>query len=639
MKNIVFFKINLAIICLMLLTGAGVTSATTYYVSPYGNDSNDGLSLDAAWATIQHAADTIGPGDTVLVQSGTYNEQVTITTSGTSGNPITFKGEGMPVVNANGGNGFTVRGSYITITGFKIENFNKGIYVPSQTPYPEHLTFSYNNISWPTNSVGIAVYYNLKYSNIIYNEIHTYAQAISLYSSSSEPGFFYCNISHNNLSSISDGAGVLARDGSMAAGGPATGGLPAGYNGWAMYCNFINNTIRNGRNGFSGGGLYGCNISYNDIAGYYHNGLNLHSTQYSTIIGNVIDFGDPAGDALNAIYCDGSTAWWHDNYFKDNRVINTYNRAISAHNCKNAIVENLIVENAPSADSIYLTYGGYKYQEVGGNWTVRNSKLKAGIGRGLVLNSQKEGHFYVIDTEIEENPTFGAFGYDSNNYQPTVTMHIINVDSDDCRYVGSTSGGEYRVYYYLDIQVVDATGNPVQGAIVKVTNANDPSYPPISLATTYAAPPTTITETSTGSDGHTPLPNNKSGTIAIMDYLKTASGTTYYTYNITAEKDGYSNSTTVNPDSSWYRSDPNTYQNTVTIVLPIANQRGDLNNNGKIGDSEDLILMWQGFRGIHETDWRYDLNQDGKEASIADVLMMWFIWQIKTDIALFPFIP
>ena len=68
-------------------------------------------------------------------------------------------------------------------------------------------------------------------------------------------------------------------------------------------------------------------------------------------------------------------------------------------------------------------------------------------------------------------------------------------------------------------------------------------------------------------------------------------------------------------------------------------KRGDLNNNGEIGDTEDLILMWQAYLGIQETDWRYDMNQDGKEASIADVLIMWFIWQIKTDIALFPFIP
>jgi len=67
-------------------------------------------------------------------------------------------------------------------------------------------------------------------------------------------------------------------------------------------------------------------------------------------------------------------------------------------------------------------------------------------------------------------------------------------------------------------------------------------------------------------------------------------------------------------------------------------QRGDLNNNGKIGDTGDLILMWQAYLGIRETDWRYDLNQNGKEADMGDMLMMWFIWQIKTDIALFPFI-
>ncbi|HLJ44482.1 MAG TPA: right-handed parallel beta-helix repeat-containing protein [Bryobacteraceae bacterium] len=46
-------------------------SATTFYVSPQGNDSHAG-TLQQPWATLQHAVDAIAPGDTILVETGTY---------------------------------------------------------------------------------------------------------------------------------------------------------------------------------------------------------------------------------------------------------------------------------------------------------------------------------------------------------------------------------------------------------------------------------------------------------------------------------------------------------------------------------------------------------------------------------------
>lgn len=46
--------------------------ASTYFVAPKGRDSNPGTSISQAWATLQHAVDTIAPGDTILVETGTY---------------------------------------------------------------------------------------------------------------------------------------------------------------------------------------------------------------------------------------------------------------------------------------------------------------------------------------------------------------------------------------------------------------------------------------------------------------------------------------------------------------------------------------------------------------------------------------
>src|SRR5579864_613813 len=109
-------------------------SGVTYYVSVSGNDTNAG-TLAAPWRTIQHAANTVKAGDTVQVRAGTYNEIVTMKTSGNStAGYITFQnypGEA-PIVDgtglvAGGQTGlFSLEGtfSYIIIQGFEIRNFS-----------------------------------------------------------------------------------------------------------------------------------------------------------------------------------------------------------------------------------------------------------------------------------------------------------------------------------------------------------------------------------------------------------------------------------------------------------------------------------------------------------------------------------
>jgi parallel beta-helix repeat protein len=57
--------------CTVALCLGGTASATTYYVATGGNDIANGSTF-APWATLQHAVETIAPGDTILVRSGTY---------------------------------------------------------------------------------------------------------------------------------------------------------------------------------------------------------------------------------------------------------------------------------------------------------------------------------------------------------------------------------------------------------------------------------------------------------------------------------------------------------------------------------------------------------------------------------------
>jgi parallel beta-helix repeat protein len=115
------------IICLIFLfiQSSFSLSATTYFVSNNGNDSNTGLSLATAFENIQYAADIVIAGDSILVENGTYTG-FALWNGGTSGNPIIFKGLGseviinLPCATTDGIN--IENADYVVLDGFKVIN-------------------------------------------------------------------------------------------------------------------------------------------------------------------------------------------------------------------------------------------------------------------------------------------------------------------------------------------------------------------------------------------------------------------------------------------------------------------------------------------------------------------------------------
>jgi parallel beta-helix repeat protein len=107
---------------------AATAHADTFYVAPppAGNNANPG-TLALPWATLQHAADRVEPGDTVLVRAGNY-AGAEFTTSGTAGAPIVlaaYPGETPQVVSdisAQRPHGINLEGaSYMTVQGFRVD--------------------------------------------------------------------------------------------------------------------------------------------------------------------------------------------------------------------------------------------------------------------------------------------------------------------------------------------------------------------------------------------------------------------------------------------------------------------------------------------------------------------------------------
>jgi hypothetical protein len=87
MKKVIIF-----IAVLVLTFVVSLTFAKTYYVSElFGDNSNDGLSDAAPFATIQKAADTMVAGDKVIVNFGEYRETVVPKNNGSAGSPIVYE--------------------------------------------------------------------------------------------------------------------------------------------------------------------------------------------------------------------------------------------------------------------------------------------------------------------------------------------------------------------------------------------------------------------------------------------------------------------------------------------------------------------------------------------------------------------
>ncbi len=116
---------------------AGSLPAESYYVDQNhvsASNSNPG-TYALPWLTLQHAAEMLQPGDSVLVRTGTYCAQVYTVRSGNPGEPIVFcafPGE-QPVIDgapvSSGRTGLQISHSYIHVVGLDIRNWETAVWM------------------------------------------------------------------------------------------------------------------------------------------------------------------------------------------------------------------------------------------------------------------------------------------------------------------------------------------------------------------------------------------------------------------------------------------------------------------------------------------------------------------------------
>ena len=158
-----------------------ISAQTIYYVSENGNNSNNGLTPQTAFETLQHAADMVSAGDSVLVLQGNY-VGFDLRTNGNQNSPIVFRAIENNVViyqrNSVTPDGINIENtSWIIIDGFEVidqpragiravvsdfitiknnychDNFRWGIF----TGFTDDLTLENNTCSYSEDEHGIYV--------------------------------------------------------------------------------------------------------------------------------------------------------------------------------------------------------------------------------------------------------------------------------------------------------------------------------------------------------------------------------------------------------------------------------------------------------------------------------------------------
>lgn len=95
-------------------------SAETWYVKTDGNDAASGTSWADAWQTISTATATSGPGDTVTVAAGTYDEAAVITNGGSGDLGVVYRADGNVLIQNASGVVTLDRVVDVTLDGFSI---------------------------------------------------------------------------------------------------------------------------------------------------------------------------------------------------------------------------------------------------------------------------------------------------------------------------------------------------------------------------------------------------------------------------------------------------------------------------------------------------------------------------------------
>ena len=377
-----------------------------YYVSPAGNDNNDGTSTATPWQTlIKVNAQIFAPGDQVLFEGGkTFTGTLSINSSGTNGNNIKFASYGTgkaSIISGNNNGIFIYNNSFILIDNLIVTGGWKAIEQAGNNGYG---IFFYTTLPNAAKLGNVSVY-NCEVSGFKNAGISFMSYPADL----SQGG--YSNIVVRGNSVYGNGSvGISTWSPTPAAGNTvyAFPNVVVAYNKVYDNMGIKSNTTSHSGDGImigdASGGLVSNNISYNN--GWYNACLTEGPAaiwcydsknlvfQYNEAHHNGTGAGTPDGDGFDL---DGGTTncimqynYSHDNYAAGFLVWEYGNTRINNSN-------NTIRYNISQNDNINnnnTIYGGIS---VGPNCSynlIYNNTIWSNKGSSVFVYGGNKNHFY-----------------------------------------------------------------------------------------------------------------------------------------------------------------------------------------------------------------------------------------------------
>ena len=366
--------------------------------------SSNTIYVPDDYTKIQWAIDNATDGDTIIVKSGTYNENVNVTKQLILRGVDT--GTGKPVVDAGGsGSAITLSADGTTLDGFKV--INSGDY-----PYAGIKVTSNNNTITANNASnndysGIYLDYSSNNNITGNNASNNDDDGIFLYKSNS-------NTITGNNASYNDETGIRLLE---SCNNNIITGNNASYNnvdvgGGIFLSSSCNNNIITGNNASHNcwDGIHLVSSSNNNITGNNacnnnNNGIILYSSSSNNITGNNASNNDDDG-----IYLYKSNS----NIITDHTFVND---GLFVYDSYQNTVEDNIVNGKPlvyleDASDIVVTDAGQVILVNCNNITVKNLDL-SNTCAGVELFRTEDS--MISDNNVSNNGHYGIYLYSSNN--------------------------------------------------------------------------------------------------------------------------------------------------------------------------------------------------------------------------------
>lgn len=418
------------LLSIILILNAAAIFATTYYISPTGNDANNG-SAASPWKTLSKAVSTVRTaGDIIHINAGTYTESTQLDLA--VGVSIEGDGAATTIIKSTTSGQWS---SFINLQSNQNTNGNQSISgITLDGGYVSESSYKTWIAIWVTGRSNVKVF-NCKFTS--YYASANVFDGFDATSPLSDPGVTAMgNKFYNNT--VTNCSGVLAANGYNGTGSVMIGG----QTGFIIENNTITNTGRPAlKNGWpikywDNGYLKGCKILNNTLvkspyqATYWGEGgdwdfcIELFNIQGLEIAGNTVQ----GAIDLNYNY-KGSypySVWIHDN--KLNHATPNYTHSESGvileFRTESALIENNVFNNKFVGVS-YNTrtpnnHGDYTYPCGTGGCSgitdniIRNNLFtnlysSYGVSGGVIVQSEQGNDPYIRNLQIYNN-TFIAKG-------------------------------------------------------------------------------------------------------------------------------------------------------------------------------------------------------------------------------------